>query len=148
MALEQDIMSAMKAAMKNKDKTALRGLRAVKSAILLEQTSGSDKEFDEASEIKLLQKLVKQRQDSYDIYMEQGREDLAQIEKEEIEVISKFLPAQLSDEELNSIIQKVIDETGASSMKDMGKVMGMATKAFAGQADMGLVSQIVREQLS
>lgn len=147
MSLETKVMAAMKTAMKNKDKEALRGLRAIKSAILLEQTSGSNKELDEGGEIKLLQKLIKQRKDSISIYEEQGRDDLAKTEKEEIEVIQQFLPEQLSEEELKSILQKIIDETGASSMADMGKVMGRATGEVKGRADGKTISAMVKQLL-
>lgn len=148
MTLEEKVMAEMKTAMKNKDKVALRGLRAIKSAILLEKTSGSNTEMDEKSEIKLLQKLVKQRQDSLDIYEKQGRDDLAATEKEEIEIIQKFLPEQLSAEELEALIRKIIEQTGASGMKDMGKVMGMATSQAAGKADGKTISQVVKSLLS
>jgi hypothetical protein len=147
MSLESNVMAAMKTAMKNKDKEALRGLRAIKSAILLEKTSGSDKELDEAGEIKLLQKLIKQRKDSISIYEEQGRDDLAQTEKEEIEVIQQFLPEQLSEDELKSILKKIIDETGANSMADMGKVMGRATSEVKGRADGKTISAMVKQLL-
>ena len=147
MSLEKKVMSAMKTAMKNKDKDALRGLRAIKSAILLEKTSGSDKELDEEGEIKLLQKLIKQRKDSISIYEEQGRDDLAKTEKEEIEVIQQFLPEQLSEEELKGILQKIIDDTGASSMADMGKVMGRAMGEVKGRADGKTISAMVKRLL-
>ena len=147
MSLEKKVMTAMKTAMKNKDKDALRGLRAIKSAILLEKTSGSDKELDEEGEIKLLQKLIKQRKDSISIYEEQGRDDLAKTEKEEIEVIQQFLPEQLSEEELKGILQKIIDDTGASSMADMGKVMGRAMGEVKGRADGKTISAMVKRLL-
>ncbi|HKK89388.1 MAG TPA: GatB/YqeY domain-containing protein [Saprospiraceae bacterium] len=148
MSLETEVMSAMKTAMKNKDKEALRGLRAIKSAILLEKTSGSQQELNEAGEIKLLQKLIKQRKESIGIYEEQGRDDLAKTEKEEIEVIQQFLPEQLSEDELKSILKKIIDETGASSMADMGKVMGRATGEVKGRADGKTISAIVKQLLA
>ncbi len=147
MSLEQKIMTDMKAAMKNKDKAALRGIRAIKSAILLIKTDGTGKELDETGEVKLLQKLVKQRQDSLDIFVKQGREDLAAVEKEEIDVIQKYLPKQLSEEELTPIIQEIISQTGASSMADMGKVMGLASAKLQGQADGKTISGIVRTLL-
>lgn len=147
MSLENDVMTAMKTAMKNKDKAALRGLRAIKSAILLEQTSGSNKELDADGEIKLLQKLIKQRKDSLSIYQEQGRDDLAETEKEEIEIIQKFLPEQLSEDELKEILKKIIVETGASSMADMGKVMGKAMAAVQGRADGKTISSTVKQLL-
>ena len=149
MNLEAKVMQALKQAMKDKDEAAKRGLRAIKNAILLYKTSGEGSgELDEAAEIKLLQKLVKQRQDSLDIYEKQGREDLAQTEREELEVINRFLPKQLSEEELTEKLKAIIQQTGASSMKDMGKVMGLATKELAGQADGKAISQIVRKLLS
>ena len=147
MTLEQRITADMKTAMKAKDKTSLRGIRAIKSAILLQKTDGSGKELDAAGEIAMLQKLVKSRQDSYDIYVKQNREDLAQTEKEEIDVISKYLPAQLSDDELSELIDGVIAKTGASSMRDMGKVMGLAGKEVAGRADGKTVAAMVKAKL-
>ena len=149
MSLEQKIMAEMKPAMLAKDEKALRGLRAVKAAIILAKTAeGAGGVLKEEDEIKLLQKLVKQRKDSLDIFRQQGREDLAQKEQEEIEVIEKFLPKQLSAEELQAAIQQIITETGASSPADMGKVMGAATKALAGKADGKTISAVVKELLS
>jgi len=149
MALEQKIMTELKAAMLAKDEKALRSLRAIKAAILLAKTSeGAGGELKEDDEIKLLQKLVKQRKDSLEIYQQQNRADLAQKEKEEIEVIEKFLPAQLSPEELKAIISKIIADTGASSPADMGKVMAAATKQLAGKADGKTISAMVKELLS
>ena len=149
MGLEQKIMTELKAAMLAKDEKALRSLRAIKAAILLAKTSeGAGGELKEDDEIKLLQKLVKQRKDSLDIYQQQNRADLAQKEKEEIEVIEKFLPAQLSPEELKATISKIIADTGASSPADMGKVMGAATKQLAGKADGKTISAMVKELLS
>lgn len=148
MSLEKRIMADMKAAMKAKDKESLRGIRAIKAAILLAKTDGSGEELNEEKEIKLLQKLVKQRRDSLDIYIKQGREDLAQTEKEEIEVLERYLPKQLSAEELESFLQQVIEETGASSMKDMGRIMGIASKQLAGQADGKAISTVVKKLLS
>lgn len=141
-------MSAMKTAMLNKDEATLRGLRAIKSALLLEKTSGAGTDISEETEIKILQKLVKQRKESLDIYTSQNRADLAEKESQEIAVIEQFLPAQLSDAELTTIIQKIIADTGASSMKDMGKVMGLASAQLAGRADSGAVSKIVKQCLS
>ena len=134
--------------MKAKDKTALRGIRAVKAAILLAKTDGSGKELNEESEIKLLQKLIKQRKDSADIYLKQNRKELAQTELEEIAIIEKYLPAQLDEAELEVILAKIIKDTGASSMKDMGKVMGLASKQLAGQADGKTISGIVKRLLN
>lgn len=147
MSLESRIMTDLKEAMKAKDQAALRSIRAVKAAILLIKTDGTAKELDEAGEIKLIQKLVKQRQDSLDIYEKQGRDDLAVTEREEIEVLQRYLPKQLSAEELKPIIQEIISQTGASGMKDMGKIMGMASAKLAGQADGKTISSIVKEML-
>lgn len=148
MSLEQKIMQDLKAAMKAKDQQALRSIRAIKAAILLEKTSGSNQELNEEGEIKLLQKLVKQRKDSLEIYKKEGRDDLAKVEEEEIAVIEKYLPEQMSAEELQAEVNKIIEETGASSMKDMGKVMGLATKRFAGRAEGKAISAAVKERLS
>ncbi|MBL7742979.1 MAG: GatB/YqeY domain-containing protein [Chitinophagaceae bacterium] len=149
MALEQKIMEELKTAMLAKDDAALRSLRAVKAAILLARTSeGGDGELKEEDEIKLLQKLVKQRKDSLEIFQQQNRTDLAQKEQEEIAVIEKFLPKQLSANELKEIISKIIADTGATSPADMGKVMGVATKQLSGKADGKAISAIVKEMLS
>lgn len=147
MTLEEKINQDLKNAMKAKDQTALRGIRAIKSAILLAKTDGSGQDLDEAKEIKLLQKLVKQRKDSLDIYEKQNREDLAKTEREEIEIIEKYLPAQMDPAELEVIIKAIIEQTGASSMKDMGRVMGMASKQLAGKADGKTISQVVKQLL-
>jgi len=148
MSLEQKVMQDLKTAMKAKDQKALRSIRAIKAALLLEKTSGGNEEMTEEREIKLLQKLVKQRKDSLDVYEKQGRDDLAQVEREEIEIIERYLPEQMSEEELKQEVQKVIEETGAESMKDMGKVMGVATKRFAGRAEGKAISAAVKEMLS
>ncbi len=149
MSLSKDIMTAMKAAMKAKDQNALASLRAVKSAILLAQTeSGSKEELTEDQELKILQKLVKQRKDSAVIFSEQGREDLAEPELAQAEVIAQFLPAQLSEEEVTAIIEEIIASTGAEGMKDMGKVMGQASAKLAGKADGKTISTIVKAKLS
>ncbi|MFD2552655.1 GatB/YqeY domain-containing protein [Bizionia sediminis] len=149
MSLQQDIMAAMKTAMKAKDQRALTALRAVKSAILLAQTeTGSQTELTEADELKMLQKLVKQRKDSAAIFMEQGREDLAQPELEEAEVISQFLPEALSEAEIEAAVVAAINQTGAEGMKDMGKVMGVVSQALAGKADGKTISNIVKAKLS
>ncbi len=149
MSLEQKIMTDLKTAMRAKDEKALRGLRAIKAAILLAKTSeGAGGELKEDDEIKLLQKLVKQRKDSLEIYQQQNRTDLAKKEDEEIEVIEKFLPKQLTAEELQLEIKKIIAETGATSPADMGKVMGAATKKLAGTADGKTISAAVKELLS
>ncbi len=147
MTLEEKINNDLKTAMKAKDQVGLRGIRAIKSAILLAKTDGSGNELNRDLEIKLLQKLVKQRKDSLDIYEKQNREDLAVKEREEIEVIEKYLPKQLDEAELKGIIQKIITQTGASSMKDMGKVMGMASKQLAGKADGKAISGVVKQLL-
>lgn len=152
MTLEQKIMSELKTAMLAKDEKALRSLRAIKAAILLAKTSEGAPtgrgELKADDEIKLLQKLVKQRKDSLEIFQQQNRNDLAQKEKEEIEVIEKFLPKQLSADELRSELAAVITEVGASSPADMGKVMAAATKKFAGKADGKTISALVKELLS
>ncbi|SFN37752.1 hypothetical protein SAMN04487989_10126 [Bizionia echini] len=149
MSLQQDIMTAMKTAMKAKDQTALTALRAVKSAILLAQTeSGAQTELTKEEELKLLQKLVKQRKDSAAIYLEQGRKDLALPEIDEAEVIGQFLPEALSDEEIEAVVIATIDSIGAEGMKDMGKVMGLVSQELAGQADGKTISTIVKAKLS
>jgi len=149
MSLEQKIMGELKTAMLAKDEKALRSLRAIKAAILLAKTSeGAGGELKEDDEIKMLQKLVKQRKDSLEIYQQQNRADLAQKEKEEIEIIEKFLPKQLSADELRSEVAAIISEVGASSPADMGKVMGAATKKLAGKADGKTISALVKELLS
>ena len=149
MSLEQKIMGELKTAMLAKDEKALRSLRAIKAAILLAKTSeGAGGELKEDDEIKMLQKLVKQRKDSLEIYEQQNRTDLAQKEKEEIEIIEKFLPKQLSADELRSEVAAIISEVGASSPADMGKVMGAATKKLAGNADGKTISALVKELLS
>jgi hypothetical protein len=147
MSLDKKINEDLKTAMKAKDQNALRGIRAIKAALLLEKTKGGDSTITEADEMKILQKMVKQRKESLAIYEEQGREDLAQTEKEEIEIIERYLPEQISDEELESIIKGIIEETGASSMRDMGKVMGMASKKLAGRADGKTISAKVKALL-
>ena len=149
MSLEQKIMADLKTAMLAKDEKSLRSLRAIKAAILLAKTSeGAGGELKEDDEVKLLQKLVKQRKDSLEIYQQQKRTDLAQKEQEEIEVIEKLLPKQLSAEELQLEIKKIIAETGATSAADMGKVMGVATKKLSGKADGKTISATVRELLA
>ncbi|MEZ4797600.1 MAG: GatB/YqeY domain-containing protein [Flavobacteriaceae bacterium] len=149
MSLQQDVMAAIKTAMKEKNQTALTALRAIKSAILLAQTeSGASGELSEEQELKLLQKLVKQRKDSAAIYLEQNRKDLAQPEIDEAEVINQFLPEALSEEEIEKVVEKTIEKLGAEGMKDMGKVMGVVSKELAGQADGKTISNIVRAKLS
>lgn len=149
MSLEQKIMSELKTAMLAKDEAGLRSLRAIKAAILLVKTSeGGGGEIKEEDEVKLLQKLVKQRKDSLEIFEQQNRPDLAQKEKEEIAVIEKFLPQQLSSEELKAELSQIIAEVGASSPADLGKVMGVASKKFAGRADGKTISSLTKELLT
>jgi len=149
MSLQDDVMTAMKKAMKEKNQTALAALRAIKSAILLEQTSsGGSQELTETQELKLLQKLVKQRKDSAAIYLEQDRKDLALPEIDQAEVISQFLPEALSEEEIERIVVMTIDKIGAQGMKDMGKVMGIVNKELAGRADGKTISTIVKAKLT
>jgi len=149
MSLEQKVMTDLKAAMLARDEKSLRALRAIKSAIIIAKTAeGSNGEIKEEDEVKMLQKLVKQRRDSLEIYEKQNREDLAEKEREEITVIEKFLPKQLGEKELKEIISKIIRETGASSPADMGKVMGAANKQLSGKADGKTISGIVKELLS
>ena len=149
MTLEQRIKQDMKTAMKNKDKAGLRGIRAIKNAILLAKTDGSGTtEFSTDDEIKLVEKLVKSRRDSLKIYEDQNREDLAVTEREEIEVLQRYLPEQMSAEELQAEIRSIIEQTGASGMKDMGKVMGAARGKLAGRADGRAISTEVKQQLS
>jgi uncharacterized protein len=148
MTLEEKIMQDLKEAMKAKDEAALRGIRAIKSAILLAKTDGSGNAIDEAREIAMLQKLVKQRKESLGIYEAQNREDLAKVEREEIAIIERYLPKQMDEAEITEALKNIIAEVGATSAKDMGKVMGPATKAFAGKADGKLVSEIVKKLLA
>nr|WP_321222036.1 GatB/YqeY domain-containing protein [uncultured Psychroserpens sp.] len=148
MSLQTEIMAAMKAAMKAKDQTALAALRAVKSEILLAQTSGEGGDLTEEQEIKILSKLVKQRKDSAAIYLEQDRKDLALPEIDQAEVISQFLPEALSEEEIEKVVIMTIEQVGAEGMKDMGKVMGIVNKELAGQADGKTISTIVKAKLS
>jgi len=149
MDLEQKIMSELKTAMLAKDEAGLRSLRAIKAAILLVKTAeGGRGELNEEDEIKLLQKLVKQRKDSLEIFQQQNRVDLARKEEEEIAVIEKFLPKQLSVEELKEALTRIITEVGASSPSDLGKVMGIASKQFAGKADGKTISALVKELLT
>ena len=148
MSLQDQIMTSMKEAMKAKDQTALTALRAVKSAILMAKTeSGAASELTEEQELKLLQKQVKQRKDSAAIFLEQGREDLAEPELAEVEIIAQFLPEAMSDDDVEKIVIKVIEDLGASGMKDMGKVMGIVSKQVAGQADGKTISTIVKSKL-
>ena len=149
MSLQTKIMEALKEAMKAKDTVALESLRAIKSAILLAKTeAGAAEELSEADELKLLQKLVKQRKDSAALYTQQGRNDLAEPELAQMAVIEKFLPAQLSEAEVETALRGIINQVGATTPKDMGKVMGVATKQLAGKADGKLISEIVKRLLS
>jgi len=149
MALEQKIMGDLKAAMLAKDEAALRSLRAIKAAILLAKTAeGSNGEISEDDEIRLLQKMVKQRKDSLEIFTQQNRPELAKKEEEEIAVIEKFLPRQMSADEIKAELEKIIAATGAASPADMGKVMGVATKQLAGKADGKTISALVKELLA
>ncbi len=149
MSLENKIMTSMKESMKSKDQTSLRALRAIKSAIILQKTQkGSSEEISNDDELKILQKLVKQRKDSADIYQDQDRMDLAQPELDEIKIIEQFLPEAMNEEEIENEVRKVIDETGAEGMKDMGKVMGIVTKKLMGKADGKTISTIVRNNLN
>ena len=148
MALEATIMADLKEAMKAKDKVTLEALRAIKTAILNEKTAAGAKEMTEADELKLLTKLRKQRVESATIFREQNRLDLAEPEEAQIEVIERYLPAMMSEDEIRAKVEEIIAATGASSMADMGKVMGQATGAMAGRADGKVISGIVRELLS
>ena len=148
MSLSVKIMDELKTAMRAKDTVALEALRAIKSEILLAQTAtGSVTEITEADEVKILQKLVKMRKDSYEIFSKQNRPDLAEPELAQIAVIEKFLPAQLSESEVETIIAKIISETGAAGIASMGKVMGLASAQIGGQAEGKTISSIVKKLL-
>jgi uncharacterized protein YqeY len=148
MALQNQVMDALKAAMKAKDAVALESLRAIKSAILLQQSEAGAKELSPANEIKLLQKLVKQRKDSAALYNEQGRTDLAEPELAQAKVIEQFLPEPLSEVELDQLIQNVINELAAEGMKDMGRVVGEVNSRTAGKAEGKVIAQKVKHHLS
>jgi uncharacterized protein YqeY len=149
MSLEQKVMGELKTAMLAKDEAGLRSLRAIKAAIIVAKTAeGAKGEITEDDEIKLLQKLVKSRKDSLEIFQQQNRPELAKKEEEEIAVIEKFLPKQMSAEEIKAAVAAIIAETGASSPADMGKVMGVATKQLAGKADGKTISALVKELLT
>jgi len=149
MSLQEEVMSAIKTAMKEKDQMALAALRAIKSEILLAQTeTGSKEELTRDKEIKILSKLVKQRKDSAAIYTEQKRVDLAEPELAQAEIISQFLPAQLSESEIEKVVSETIIKVGASGMKDMGKVMGMVNQQLAGKADGKTIASIVKTKLT
>ena len=148
MALEQQIMAEMKEAMKSKNEAVLRSLRAIKAEIIKAKTEpGAGGEIDEATEQKFLQKMMKQRRDSLEIFEKQGREDLASKEREEMAVIEKFLPKQMTEAEIKEAVGKIIADTGAATAVDMGKVMGVASKQLAGKADGKTISAIVKELL-
>lgn len=148
MNLEDKINNDLKEAMKAKDVASLRGVRAIKSAILLHKTSGAGVEVTAEDAIKILQKLVKQRKESLGIFEQNGRAELAQTEREEIEVIERYLPKQLSEADIEAVVKNIIAETGATSMKEMGKVIGAANKQLAGQAEGAVISGIVKKLLS
>ena len=149
MSLEQQIMAEMKDAMKAKNEAALRGLRAIKAEIIKAKTEpGAGGEINEATEQKFLQKMMKQRRDSLEIFEKQGRQDLAIKEKEEIELIERFLPKQLTEAEIKEAVAAIITQTAAGSSADMGKVMGVASKQLAGLADGKKISNIVKELLN
>ena len=148
MSLEKRLQEDLKAAMKSKDQAALRSVRSIKAAIMIANTDGSGAVMDDAKIVTIVQKLIKQRKDSLDIFEKQGREDLAVTEREEIEVISKYLPAQLSAEELKTFLSTLIQEMGAEGMKDMGKVMGAAGGKLAGKAEGKAISLMVKELLT
>ena len=142
--IDQEIKQAMLA----KDQARLRGLRAIKAAILLAKTEkGQAEELTEEAEMKILQRLVKQRKESATIYKEQGREDLFTVEQEEIDVINQFLPQQMDNDAIAKVVARIILETGATSIKEMGKVMGLANKELAGKADGKLIGELVKAQL-
>lgn len=148
MSLEQRIMAEMKEAMKSKNEAVLRSLRAIKAEIIKAKTEpGANGAIDEATEQKFLQKMMKQRKDSLEIFEKQGREDLASKEREEMAVIEQFLPKQLSEEEIKAAVSQIISEVGAQSAADMGKVMGVASKQLAGKADGKTISAIVKALL-
>ena len=149
MSLQANIDQDIKTAMLAKNEAGLRGLRAIKSALLVAKTEkGASQNIDEAAELKVLQKLVKQRKESAAIYQEQNRPDLYQIEAEEIAVIEAYLPKSLDKEEVEAVIRSLIAQSGASGMQDMGKIMGLATKELAGQADGKLISELVKQLLN
>ena len=148
MNLTEKINADLKTAMLAKDEAGLRALRAIKAALLLAKTSGSDGDISAEDEIKLLQKLVKQRKESADIYKQQGRGDLLKTEVDEVAVIEKYLPAQMSEDEIRAVLKNIIETTGAKSPAEMGKVMGIASKQLAGKADNKIISTILKELLS
>ncbi|MBE2289505.1 MAG: GatB/YqeY domain-containing protein [Chitinophagaceae bacterium] len=149
MSLEARVMDELKNAMRAKDEAALRTLRAIKAAIIIEKTAeGASGEINEATETKMLQKLAKQRRDSLDIYVKQNREDLASKEREELAIIEKFLPQQMTADELKAEVSAIIAQVGAKTPADMGKVMGVASKQLAGKADGKAISEMVKQLLA
>lgn len=149
MSLETDVMTRLKEAMKTKDEGALRALRAIKAEIIKAKTEpGANGAIDEAAEMKLLQRLFKQRMESIETFEKNNRQDLADKEKEELRIIEKFLPARMSESELKEALTRIIAETGAASPADMGKVMGAATKQLAGKADGKAISAMVKTLLA
>ena len=149
MGLEIKINNAIKEAMKSKDQQSLNPLRAIKTALLMQKTQkGSDQSISNEDEMKILQKLVKQRRESAEIYRNQGRDDLAVTETKEAEIIQNFLPKALSEKEIETVVKQIIDQIKAEGIKDMGKVMGIATKNMLGKADGKIISSIVRKLLS
>lgn len=148
MSLENTISEAIKTAMRAQDRVALDSLRAVKSQILLLKTEALGAEVSPEQEIAILQRMVKQRKDSYDQFTAQGRNDLAEVEEAQMKIIEQFLPKQLSPEELEAEMKQIIAETGATSMKDLGKVMGVASKTFAGKSDGKSISEMAKKLLS
>jgi hypothetical protein len=148
MSLENTISEAIKTAMKEKDKVALDSLRAVKSQILLLKTEAKGAEVSMEQEIAILQRMIKQRKDSFEQFAAQGRQDLADVEEAQMKVIEKYLPKQLSIEELESEMKKIVSEVGAESMKDIGKVMGIASKTLAGKSDGKSISEMAKKLLS
>ena len=148
MSLQENVNEQLKAAMKAKDTVALESLRAIKTAIMMTQTQAGAKELSPDDEIKIVQKLVKQRKDSAAIFIQQGRVDLAEPEEAQIKIIEQFLPEQLDEATISEIVVGIITKTGAAGMQDMGKVMGMASKEMAGKADGKTISSIVRQKLS
>ena len=149
MSLELEVMSLMKDAMKNKDEALLRGLRAIKAEIIKAKTEpGANGAISEDTEMKLLQKLVKQRKDSLTIFQEQNRADLAEKESEEIAVIEKFLPVQMTEDEVKSAVEAIVKELGAAGPQDLGKVMGVASKQLAGKADGKIIAAVAKNALT
>jgi uncharacterized protein YqeY len=148
MSLEEKVMAQMKDAMKAKNEPGLRALRAIKAEIIKAKTEpGANKELDEATEMKMLQKMMKQRKDSFEIFEQQNRPDLAQKEREEMEIIEKFLPQQMSEAEITEVLRKIIADLGAAGPSDIGKLMGAATKQLAGKADGKLINTLAKNLL-